>query len=136
MCIRDSLAVGYGSQVHIWKDALHRKQKAAYLHHNLDGRAVESVRFCPYEDVLAIGHAVGMSTILVPGAGEPNFDSLVANPYQTAKARQEQEVHQLLDKLQPDMIALDPSSIGKVCLALVGRQTLCEGARGSIVSQL
>ena len=102
-------------QVHVWKDALSHKQKAAYMHHRLDGRAVASLRFCPYEDVLAIGHAAGLSTILVPGAGEPNFDSLVADPYQTGKQRQEQEVHQLMDKLQPAMITLDPTSVAKVC---------------------
>jgi U3 small nucleolar RNA-associated protein 7 len=100
--------------VHVWKDALSQKQKAAYMHHRLDGSAISTLRFCPYEDVLAIGHAGGLSTILVPGAGEPNFDSFVANPYQTAKARQEEEVHRLLDRLQPDMIVLDPTTVAKV----------------------
>jgi hypothetical protein len=52
--------------------------------------------------------------MLVPGAGQPNFDSRVADPYQAKRARREQEVHQLLDKLQPDMIVLDPTSIGQV----------------------
>ena len=64
---------------------------------------------------MAAGHSGGVSTMLVPGAGEPNFDSYVADPYQQAKARQEQEVHLLLDKLQPDMIVLDPTTIGQVC---------------------
>ena len=66
------------------------------------------------QDVMAVGHSGGVSTMLVPGAGEPNFDSYVADPYQQAKARQEQEVHLLLDKLQPDMIVLDPTIIGQV----------------------
>jgi hypothetical protein len=60
----------------------------------------------------------GISSVLVPGAGEPNFDSFVANPYQSKKERQEQEVALLLDKLQPDTIMLDPEAIGKV-LAIV-----------------
>ncbi len=66
------------------------------------------------QDVLAAGHSQGVSTMLVPGAGEPNYDSRVADPFQGRKARREQEVAQLLDKLQPEMIVLDPSTIGKV----------------------
>lgn len=65
------------------------------------------------QDVLGLGHSAGMSTILVPGAGEPNYDSYVADPFQGRKARREQEVAQLLEKLQPDMIVLDPSTIGQ-----------------------
>ena len=48
-------------------------------------------------------------------AGEPNFDSRVADPFQSKKARREQEVAHLLDKLQPSMIVLDPSEIVQVC---------------------
>lgn len=38
----------------------------------------------------------------------------MANPFQGTKERREQEVHQLLDKLQPDTIVLDPDSIARV----------------------
>lgn len=64
--------------------------------------------------MLLVSCSGGISSVLVPGAGEPNFDSFVANPYQSKKERQEQEVALLLDKLQPDTIMLDPEAIGKV----------------------
>ncbi|KAF5725633.1 putative U3 small nucleolar RNA-associated protein 7 [Tripterygium wilfordii] len=57
---------------------------------------------------------MGWSSILIPGSGEPNFDSWVANPFETPKRRREKEVHSLLDKLPPETIMLDPSKIGTV----------------------
>ncbi|CAB4265568.1 unnamed protein product [Prunus armeniaca] len=68
----------------------------------------------PYEDVLDVGHSMGWSSILIPGCGEPNFDSWVANPFETSKQRREREVHSLLDKLPPETIMLDPTKIGTV----------------------
>ena len=90
------------------------KAKAPYLRHELPGQTVVSLRFQPYEDICAIGHSNGFTSIIVPGAGEPNYDSLVANPYEKKKERQETEVHALLDKLPPTSISLDPNIIGKV----------------------
>ena len=108
------LAVAYGSAVQVWRDAFREaKQPAPYMTHRVRGK-LESVRFCPFEDVLLCGHAGGVSSMLVPGSGEPNFDSLAANPYQTRRQRREAEVHQLLDKLAPEMIMLDPDAIGTV----------------------
>ncbi|CAB4269223.1 unnamed protein product [Prunus armeniaca] len=78
------------------------------------GYQVEKVLFRPYEDVLGIGHSMGWSSILIPGSGEPNFDSWVANPFETSKQRREKEVHSLLDKLPPETIMLNPTKIGTV----------------------
>ncbi|CAN1238749.1 WD repeat-containing protein 46 [Linum grandiflorum] len=78
------------------------------------GYQIGKVSFRPYEDVLVLGHSRGWSSILVPGSGEPNFDSWVANPYETSKQRREKEIHNLLDKLPPEAIMLDPSKIGTV----------------------
>lgn len=108
------LAAGYTRRVQVWKDALEYKANAPYLNHEVKQGLLHDLSFRPYEDVLGIGHQGGISTMLVPGAGEPNYDSYVANPYQTKKQRQEAEVHQLLDKLQPDMIVLDPDTVGQV----------------------
>ncbi|KAI8366692.1 WD40-repeat-containing domain protein [Radiomyces spectabilis] len=108
------LGVGWSTHVSIWKDAFLTKQESPYMNHLQPSSAIFDVQFCPYEDVLGFGHEKGISSIVVPGAGEPNFDSLEANPFQTKKQRQEAEVHSLLDKLQPEMIVLDPTQIGKV----------------------
>lgn len=108
------LAIGYGRRAQVWKDALADKASGPYMNHSFNEGTLHSLRFCPYEDVLAAGHSGGVGTLLVPGAGEPNIDSFVANPYQTKKQRREAEVVQLLEKLQPSMIVLDPDAIGKV----------------------
>ena len=38
-----------------------------YLKHRLNSSCIQSLQFCPYEDVLGIGHNNGISSILVPG---------------------------------------------------------------------
>lgn len=44
------------------------------------------------------------------------MDVMEVNPLETVKERQDNEVRALLNKLQPEMIALDPSFIGKLDL--------------------
>ena len=75
---------------------------------------LKALAFCPFEDVLGIGHEYGFSSLLVPGAGENNYDSLEADPYETKKSRREREVLNLLDKIQPDQIQHDTEFIGKL----------------------
>eukprot|EP00003_Mantamonas_plastica_P019837 TRINITY_DN32196_c0_g1_i1.p1 TRINITY_DN32196_c0_g1~~TRINITY_DN32196_c0_g1_i1.p1 ORF type:complete len:391 (-),score=127.92 TRINITY_DN32196_c0_g1_i1:674-1699(-) len=111
---RDMLAVGFGPHVQIWKDALAQKARSPYLKHSINGHVVQNLAFCPYEDVLGIGSSKGFSSIIAPGAGEPNFDSFEANPYETSKQRTEKEVRTLLEKIQPDMITMDDSFIGQM----------------------
>jgi U3 small nucleolar RNA-associated protein 7 len=91
-----------------------KKAVSPYMRHELPGRAVATLRFRPYDDVLAIGHSGGLASIIVPGSGEPSYDTLEADPYAGKKARQEAEVHALLDKLAPSMISLEPSAVGAV----------------------
>lgn len=109
------VALGFGGSVQVWKDAFGGKQPtSSYMTEHFGGKQVSSVRFRPYEDVLSVGHSGGFGTLLVPGAGYANFDSLEENPYETKKQRSEKEVRRLLEKLQPDSIMLDPSQIGNI----------------------
>ena len=70
-----------------------------YMTHPIPNRPLTSVRFTPFQDILTVGHAAGLSSVLVPGSGEPNFDSREANPFENTKARGEREVKSLLDKV-------------------------------------
>ncbi|KAK4077815.1 uncharacterized protein Triagg1_3509 [Trichoderma aggressivum f. europaeum] len=115
-------AVGWGTSTTIWKGLFNKnaaeqeRARHPYMKWGREGKAVERVRWCPFEDVLGISHDKGFSSVIVPGAGEANFDAFEANPFETAKQRQETEVKGLLNKLSPEMIALDPNFIGNIDL--------------------
>ncbi|KAL9113286.1 MAG: hypothetical protein Q9227_002621 [Pyrenula ochraceoflavens] len=118
---RGLAAVGDGTGVTMWKDLFKsatsedpEKVQSPYMNWGKDGKRIESLSWCPFEDVLGISHNVGFNSIIVPGAGEPNFDALEVNPYETTKQRQEAEVKSLLTKLQPETIALNPDFIGQL----------------------
>ena len=103
----------------IWRGALATKADSPYMRVDLPPQppgtaGVRDIAFRPFEDVLALGHGGGVRCALVPGAGEPNLDSFVADPFAARRARQEGEVRALLDKLAADSIVLDPSSVGAV----------------------
>ena len=103
------------------------KQMSPYLKHCLpqaqalgqsnlgaNGHATHAmtVRFRPFEDVCGIGHTRGVTSIVVPGSGEPNFDAYEANPYANTKQKRESQVQKLLEKLPPSSIVLRPEEIG------------------------
>ncbi|KAK2752185.1 Small subunit (SSU) processome component [Onygenales sp. PD_40] len=119
---RGLTAVGWGTQVSVWKGlfsaaaADQGKVQSPYMAWGGEGQRIERVRWCPYEDVLGVSHDKGFSSLLVPGAGEPNFDAAEANPFETTKQRQEAEVRGLLTKLQPEMISMNPDFIGRLDL--------------------
>ncbi|KUL87829.1 hypothetical protein ZTR_03132 [Talaromyces verruculosus] len=119
---RNLTAVGWGTQVSVWKGLFDAaatdtgKVQSPYMAWGGDGQRIETVRWCPYEDILGVAHDKGFASIIVPGAGEANFDATEINPYETTKQRQEAEVKALLDKLQPEMISLDPNFVGKIDL--------------------
>jgi U3 small nucleolar RNA-associated protein 7 len=115
-------AIGWGTHTTIWKDLYIKhaadqvKVQSPYMGWGGEGKRIERVQWCPFEDILGVGHHEGFSSLVIPGAGEANFDALEVNPFETKKQRQEGEVKALLNKLQPDMIALDPNFIGNVDL--------------------
>ena len=113
---RNIVGIGHGAHATFWSpEALKVKVKDPYMHHAMPACGpVETLRFRPFEDVCGIGHAKGISSIVIPGSGEPNLDSMEynTNPHQDKKQRREAEVRSLLDKLSPDMITINPELIG------------------------
>lgn len=123
------LAVSRGPHVTLWKDALKSSKSARpcfgsingdpnrntpYMTQLFPGNKVRNMKFVPFEDLLSVGHESGVTNLIIPGAGEANYDALEINPFETAKQRQEQEVRTLLNKLPADSISLDPNVIGTV----------------------
>eukprot|EP00796_Vickermania_ingenoplastis_P009956 gene9956-6951_t len=103
------VALGGGTNVQIWKGLFSsQKPSSPFMKFGLGyGNIAERVRFCPFEDVLGVGHSQGFTSMLVPGSGEANPDFYAANPHETERHRKERVVSSLLDKLPPDMISMD-----------------------------
>lgn len=115
------LACSLGPQIQVFKDICDKTGiTSPYLIHNLND-TVQNVRFCPYEDVLGVGHRSGFTSLLIPGCAEPNIDVFEANPYQSKNQRRETEVKTLLDKIQPEMITLNTNLISQLDSAVADR---------------
>ncbi|CAO1613914.1 unnamed protein product [Sympodiomycopsis kandeliae] len=116
---RGLLATSWGSHVSIYNTSTPMSSRTnappgPYLTNNFPKSEPVSIRFCPFEDVLGAGHGKGFTSLIVPGSGEPRFDSMELDPFESKTARREREVRGLLDKIQPDMISIDPSFLGQL----------------------
>ena len=121
------LSIGVGRAVHVLSGAFTTPSATTYIKHEmrlpnpalssgsgatsssrtlLSNLSVNNVKFRPFEDVLCVGHSHGLTAMIVPGSGEPNFDSFESNPFMNPKQRREAEIQSLLHKLSPDMICL------------------------------
>lgn len=66
------LAVGSANRISVWKDLLKGKQKEPYMTSTMKS-TVDGFKFCPFEDVLGVGHEKGFSTLIIPGILILNF---------------------------------------------------------------
>ncbi|KYO32870.1 WD repeat-containing protein 46 [Alligator mississippiensis] len=110
---RGLLAATTGNIVQVYHDVSQQLPRKPHLQHALP-RPAHGLRFCPFEDVLGVGHGAGFTSLLVPGSGEANFDALENNPFRSRKQRQEWEVKALLEKIPAELITLDPEQLGQV----------------------
>lgn len=112
---KDLIAMSFGNICEVYRQTANDSEEiqrgvTPYLRERCADR-ISDMRFCPFEDILGIATDKGFTSILVPGAGESDFDAYEANPLQTKSQRRENEVRKILDKVPMEFIALDPSKI-------------------------
>lgn len=74
----------------------------------------KEIMFCPFEDVLGVGHDSGFSSLLVPGSGIAQFDSNEADVFESHSRHREREVRGVLEKISADLITMDTDYLGKL----------------------
>ncbi|WVN89016.1 uncharacterized protein L203_104232 [Cryptococcus depauperatus CBS 7841] len=110
------LGVGGKSGVTVYQDLQKNANRppTPYLTLALPSLTASSTKFCPFDDLLCVGHQRGISSLIVPGAGEPNFDSAEADVFETHTRRREREVRGVLEKIRPELITMDTNFLGKI----------------------
>jgi U3 small nucleolar RNA-associated protein 7 len=119
---RGMLAVGGKSGVTVYRDLTSStlsesslsKLPQPYLNLPLPALTASSTKFCPYDDLLCIGHQRGISSLLVPGSGEANFDSAEADVFETYTRRRERDVRGVMEKIRPELITMDTGLLGTI----------------------
>lgn len=105
---RSMLAVAIGDRIKIYNNLnTANKKDVVYLKHREIGKNISSLQFKTYEDILTIGHAKGVSNIIIPGAGDPTYDTFEDSPFITTRQKQDREIKKLLDKIPYTFIAKD-----------------------------
>lgn len=51
----------------MWQNCLSEENSTPYLQHHFVGQHISRVQFCPYEDVLGVGHSNGFASLIIPG---------------------------------------------------------------------
>lgn len=110
---KDMLAIASADRVHIWKGFIDSSNDILYMRHRTSGRAVSSLDFCNHEDILCIGHSSGISNIIVPGSGDPVYDSYEDSPFMSKRMRRDKEVKSLLEKIPYELISIE-SRVGSL----------------------
>jgi len=100
---RNLLAIAYSNRIAVLKDV--HVDGTCVMKYTAPG-IVRSVGFCKHEDILGIGHQNGLTTIVVPGSGDPVYDTSETSPFMGVKERQRLEVKRLLEKIPADMIGM------------------------------
>ncbi|KAK6089442.1 hypothetical protein P3W45_001579 [Vairimorpha bombi] len=109
---RSILAASYGDNIQIYKNLSTANNKdVLYLKHKEPGKNISSLSFKNYEDILTIGHTKGVSNIIVPGSGDPTYDTLEDSPFITTRQKQDREIKMLLDKIPHTLISKNPFMI-------------------------
>merc|ERR1712113_180067 len=104
------LAVGYGSRIEVWNQLINCKEQSKYLNHVIADGSLKKLAFHPYEDTLVLCHSAGIASIKMPDTFKKSPSVLLGNNY----IKKKDIISSLpLNKLQPDMISLNPEHIDK-----------------------
>lgn len=95
------LSIGSRKEIFVYKDLF--VAPSIYLKHRMGSQPVD-LQFCPYEDMVTVGHTNGITNLIVPGSGDPIFDTYEDNPFETKKERQNSEVRKLMEKVPYEFI--------------------------------